>query len=150
MKATNDMQEQLGQLAGKSTEALALWADATQKVFRELVDLFSVTAKEGVRLYSELQSGAVEAVRERQAAWLRGQRDPGQAWKDPVAWYQQTLVEGIEATQQSFKLLEGNAQAITRSAGRLQTTAEPVAKEIQEAYVELGSRLKTLYTPSAN
>lgn len=150
MKATNDVQEQFAQLTGKSAEALALWADATQKVFRELVDLSSSTAREGVRLYGELQSGAVEAVREGQAAWLRGQRDLGEPWKEPLASYQKNLVDGIEATQKAFKVLEGNAQAITRSAGRLQTTAEQVGKEIQEAYVQLGSKLKTLYTPSGN
>ena len=150
MKATNEVQEQFTQLTGKAAEALALWADATQKVFRELVDLSSSTAREGVRLYGELQSGAVEAVREGQAAWLRGQRDLGEPWKDPLAWYQRSLVDGIEATQKAFKVLEGNAQAITRSAGRLQTTAEQVGKEIQEAYVQLGSKLKTLCTPSGN
>lgn len=150
MKTTKDAQELFGQFTGKAVETLALWADANQKILRELVDLSASTAKEGVRLYAELQSSAVEALKEGQGYWLRRQSDLGEWQKDPVAWYQKSLIEGIEETQKAFKLVEDNAQLITRSAERLQATAEQTAREIQQTFATLGSKVKTLYTPSAN
>lgn len=150
MKTTNEVQEQFAQFTGKSVDALALWADATQRTLRELVDFSASTAKEGVKLYAELQSSAVEAVKEGQGYWLRRQSELGEFQKDPLGWYQKSLVGGIEETQKAFKLVEANAQAITRSAERLQVTAEQVAKEIQQTFVTLGSKVKTLYTLSSN
>lgn len=38
---------------------------------------------------------------------------------------------------------------MTRSAERLQATAEQTAKEIQASFVELGGKLKHLYAPLA-
>jgi len=150
MKTPKETQELFGQFTGKAVEALAVWADANQKILRELVDLSANTAKEGVRLYAELQSSSVEAVKEGQAYWLRLQSGLGECQKDPFAWYQKCVLEGIEETQKAFKLLEGNAQAVTRSAERLQATTEQTAKEIQQTFATLATKVKTLYTPSEN
>ena len=81
---------------------------------------------------------------------LRWQGELGEIQKDPIAWYQKNLLEGLEAAQAAFKLLEGNAQAITHSAERLQASAEQAGKEIQQTFASLGTKVKTLYTPSAN
>lgn len=150
MATTKKAEELFGQFTGKAVEALTLWADANQKILRELVDLSASTAKEGVRLYAELQSSAVEAVKGGQDYLLRRQADWQEIPKDPVGWYQKNLLDGIEEAQKAFKLLEGNAQATTQSAERLQASAEQAAKEIQQTFASVGSRLKTLYTPSAN
>ena len=150
MNTPNEWQNQVRELTGKSVEAFALWGDATQKILGELVDFSAHTAKEGVRLYAELQSSAVEAMKEGQGYWLRRQGALGEIQTDPLAWYQRGLGEGIEASQKAFKLAEENAQAITRSAEQLQATAEQVAREIQQTFVSLGSKVKTLYTPPAN
>jgi len=61
------------QFTGRAVEAFSLWADANQKVLRDLVDLSATTTKEGVRLYAEIQSSAVEAVKEGQSYLLRCQ-----------------------------------------------------------------------------
>jgi head-tail adaptor len=150
MATTKKADEMFGQYTGKAVEALSLWADANQKVLRELVDLSASTAKEGVRLYAELQSAAVEAVKGGQDLALRWQSELGEFQKDPVAWYQKNLLEGLETAQQAFKLVEGNAQAITQSAERLQASAEQAGKEIQQTFASLGNKIKTLYTPSVN
>jgi len=150
MKTTKDAQEQFATFTGKAVEALALWTEANQKILRELAELSASTAKEGVRLYAELQSSAVEAVKEGQGYWLRRQSEPGEWQKDPLAWYQKSVLEGIEETQKAFKLIEGNAQAITHSAERLQATAEQAAREIQQTFTALATKVKTLYTPSEN
>ncbi|MBI3625489.1 MAG: hypothetical protein HY215_04995 [Candidatus Rokubacteria bacterium] len=150
MATTKKADEMYAQCTGNAVEALALWADANQKVLRELVDLSASTAKEGVRLYADLQSSAVEAVKGGQDLLLRWQGELGEIQKDPVAWYQKNLLDGLEAAQNAFKLLEGNAQAITHSAERLQASAEQAGKEIQQTFASLGTKVKTLYTPSAN
>src|SRR5712691_2106199 len=119
---TNTMQcnEIFSQITGKTVEAFSLWADANQKVLRELVDLSASTAKEGVRLYAELQSSAVEAVKASQDFFLGHQIEWPEVQKDPGAWYQKNLLDGIEGTQKAYKIVEDNAQAITQSAERLQ------------------------------
>lgn len=150
MATTKKAEEVFGQFTAKAVEGLAVWADANQKILRELVDLSASTAKEGVRLYAELQSSAVEAVKDGQDFLLRRQAEWQEIQRDPVAWYQKSLLEGIEEAQKAFKTLEGNAQAITQSAERLQASAEQAGKEVQQTFASLGSNLKTLYTPSAN
>ena len=150
MATTKKADEMLGQFTGKAVDAVALWADANQKILRELVDLSANTAKEGVRLYAELQSAGVEAVKAGQDFVLRRQVELQDVQKDPVAWYQKSLLDGIDGAQKAFKLLEGNAQAITQSAERLQASAEQAGKEIQQTFASLGTKIKTLYTPSIN
>ena len=63
------------QMTGTAVEMFTLCADVNQKVLRELVDLSASAAKEGVRLYAELQSSAVEAVKDGQTYALRRQTD---------------------------------------------------------------------------
>ena len=43
--------------------------------------------------------------------------------------------------------VETNAQAVTRSAERLQVSAEQASQEIQAAFAQLANRLPSLYTP---
>jgi hypothetical protein len=149
MTTTYQSSELFAQMSGNAVEALSLSADANQKVLRELVDLSASTAKEGVRLYAELQSSAVEAVKDGQSCLLRRQSDVQDAPKDPAAFYQKHLMESAENAQKAFKLVEGNAQAITRSAERLQVTAEQAGKEIQAAFVQVADKVKTLCAPLA-
>ena len=140
-------QELFGQMTGKAVETMTAWADANQRVLREVVELGAATAKEGVRLYAELQQSAIEALRDSQAAGLRWQT----AWqnggaKDPVELYQKALADGVDGAQKAFKLLEGQAQAFTRSAERLQTSAEQAGKSLQETYTTVVSKVKDVYS----
>ena len=148
---TNPMpsSELLSQVTGRAVEAFSLWADANQKILRELVDLSATTAKEGVRLYAEIQSSAVEAVKEGQSYLLRRQREPPDATRDPVTFYQNGVVESVEGTQRGFRLLETTAQAVTRSSERLQMRAAQAGTEIQAAVVQLAGKMKSLYAPIA-
>jgi hypothetical protein len=118
------------------------------------VDLSASTAKEGVRLYAEIQSSAVEAVKEGQSYLLRRQGELQEAPRDPLSFYQSTFyqkgaLESVESTQKTFKRFEDTAQAMTRSAERLQATAEQTGKEIQATYAQLAGKMKSLYTPLA-
>lgn len=141
--------EFFSQITGKTVEAFSLWADANQKVLRELVDLSASTAKEGVRLYAELQSAAVETLKDGQTFLLRRQTDMQDATKDPFACYQKNVLESVEGAQKAFKLFEGNAQAMTRSAERMQVTSEQAAKEIQATFAQLAGKVKSFYSAAA-
>ena len=67
-EATKKAQEMFTQGSGKAVETMTLWADANQRVLRELAELSAATAQEGVRLYAELQQSGLDALREAQAA----------------------------------------------------------------------------------
>ena len=138
--------EILGQVSGKTVEAITVWADANQRVLRDLVDLSVGAAKEGVRLYAELQQSAIEAVRDGQATAMKWQATWQDAPKDPMQWYQKALVETVDGAQKFFRLLEGNAQAVTRSAERLQASAEQAGQGIQETLEATITRVKDTYT----
>jgi len=73
MQDAKKVQEMFTQGSGKAIEALTVWADANQRVLREMAELSAATAKEGVRLYAELQQASIEVMRDAQAATLRWQ-----------------------------------------------------------------------------
>jgi hypothetical protein len=149
MSTSTQTSEVLAQMTNTAVEIFTLFADANQKVLRELVDLSAGAAKEGVRLYAELQSSAVEAVKDGQALLLRRQAEFQGAPADPAGSYQQSLLESVENAQRAFRLFESNAQAVTRSAERLQVSAEQAAQEIQATCTRLSTRVTSLYSPLA-
>ena len=139
------MEETFGQFTGKVVETMTVWADANQRVLRELVELSTATAKEGVRLCGELQQGAIETLRSTQSAaarWLGAWSD---GVKDPAQLYQKARLSGVDGVEKAVKLLEGQAQAITRSAERIQTSAEQAGKGIQETYATVVEKMKGVY-----
>jgi hypothetical protein len=147
MATTNPMAELITQSTTRAVEAFTMLAEANQKILRELVDLSASTAKEGVRLYAELQSSAVEAAKDGQAFMLRRQAELGAPSRDPMGCVQAGLLESVDGTQKAWRLIEGNAQAITRSAERLHATADQTGKEIQGTLTQLSGRVKSLYAP---
>ena len=146
MKDASKEQEVFNQATGKALETVTLWAEANQRVLRELVELSAGTAKEGVRRYAELQQSAIEALRNGQTAALRWQATWQQSTSYPVQWYQKTLAESVDGAQKVFRLIEGNAQAVTRSAERLQASAEQAGKGIQETFSTVVTKLKETYS----
>lgn len=124
--------EMLAQMTGTAVEVFTLLADANQKVLRELVDLSAGAAKEGVRLYAELQSSAVEAVKDSQTMLLQRPSE---------------LPFGAPGVHAAFRLFEGNTQAMTRSAERLQVSVEQAGQEIQATFSQLSTRMQSLYSP---
>ena len=137
--------EVFGQMSGKAIETMGAWAEANQRVMREMVDLSVGAAKEGMRLYTELSQGTVDAARDAHATALKWQAGWQDAPKDPVDWYQKALAESMDGAQKLFRMLEGNAQAMTRSAERLQASAEQAGKGIQETFEATVTRVKDTY-----
>ena len=146
---TTQGSEVFAHMTGRAVEAFSMVAEANQKILRDLVDLSASTAKEGVRLYAELQSSAVEALKEGQDYLLSRQSEIQEAPRDPFAFYQKGVLQSVEGAQKAFKIIESNAQAMTRSAERLQETAEQTGKEIQATFAQVAGRMKSLYSPLA-
>jgi hypothetical protein len=145
MDDRKNAEEIFGQLAGKMVETVTVWADANQRVLRELVELSTATAKEGVRLCGELQQGAIETLRSTQSAAARWQGAWSDGAKDPTQLYQKALLSGVDGVERAVKLMEGQAQAITRSAERIQTSAEQAGKGIQETYATVVEKMKAYF-----
>ena len=141
MDEARKAQEMFTQSSGKAVESLTVWADANQRILREMAELGAAAAKEGVRLYAEMQQSMIETLRDAQAAALRCQATWQDAARDPLAWYQRALTDGVENAQKWFRILESNAQAVTRTAERLSTTAEQTGKGIQQTFSELVGRM---------
>jgi hypothetical protein len=120
--------EMYAQFTGKTVETLSLWAETNQRILKEMADFTAGTAKEGVRLYAEMQQNAVKALSEAPAS---------------LPWQPATWQEGY---QKAFKLFEGNIQAMTRSAERVQSSAEQAGKGIQEAVSAVADKMKGFYT----
>ena len=146
---TTQGSEVFAHMTGRAVEAFSMVAEANQKILRDLVDLSASTAKEGVRLYAELQSSAVEALKEGQDYLLSRQSEIQEAPRDPFVFYQKGVLQSVEGAQKAFKIIESNAQAMTRSAERLQATAEQTGKEIQATFAQVAGRMKSLYPPLA-
>ncbi len=149
MTTTTQGSEVFAHMTGRAVEAFSMVAEANQKILRDLVDLSASTAKEGVRLYAELQSSAVEALKEGQDYLLSRQSEIQEGPRDPFAFYQKGVLQSVEGAQKAFKIIESNAQAMTRSAERLQVTAEQTGKEIQATFAQVAGRMKSLYSPLA-
>jgi len=149
MNTTTQANELFSQMTGRAVEAFSVFAEANQKIMRDLVDLSASTAKEGVRVYAELSSSAVEALKESQSYLLRRQGELQEAPRDPLSVYQKGVLDSVESAQKAFKILESNAQAMTRSAERLQVTAEQTGKDIQATFAQVASKVKSLSSPLA-
>ncbi len=142
---TTRVQEAFNQFAGKSIEAMGVWAETNHRVMRELVELGSVAAKEWARLYADLSRAGLDAVKESQTWLLRWQAGWREAATDPTGWCQRVMQDTVSGTQQVFRLAEESAQAVSRAAERMQATTEQAGKGIQETFAGAVSRMKEIY-----
>ena len=145
---SREPKEVFEQFTSKVIEGFSLWADANQKVLRQLVELSSATAAESVRVQVELQSSAVQALKNGQDDIRAQQARMTDLPKDPAGTYQKASADSLEGAQRALKLLESSADTISKSAERLQQSAEQASKGIQSTFASLAGQLKTLYTPS--
>src|SRR5262249_2828993 len=112
------------------------------RVLQGLVGLSASTAKEGLRTYAELQSASVEAARSPHTPV--GPESFETFRQNPFAWYQKGLLALVEGTQKSFRLVEANAQVVTRTAERVQASAEQTGQKLQEARPAAVTRPKVI------
>jgi len=102
---------------------MSVWADANQRMLKEWVEFASGAAKEGVRLYGELQIKALDGAR--------------------------AMADGAYGPQSACRLAEENVQALTRTAERLQATAEQAGKGIQATLTDAVSKTREIYARAA-
>jgi methyl-accepting chemotaxis protein len=145
MSDTSKTNELFTRGSSQAVEALTLWADASQRVLLEMAEASTAATREGIRLCAELQQSGLEALREGQARASQWPATWQEAPRDPLAAYQRGLIDTVEHTRRWLRLVESNVQAVTRTAERLQTTAEQASKGMQASLSDAVAKLKDVY-----
>ena len=136
------------QFTRKTLEAISLWSETNMQVLRQLMDCSASTAREGLSLFTELQTSVFEAAKHGQSYMLQRLSELPEAPKHPLGYYQKSLTTGIDTAEQVYKLQLGNAQVLLRSAEQVGLVAQQASQRIQESYKELADRLRGLYASS--
>jgi hypothetical protein len=132
----------------KTLEVISLWSDTNMQVLRQLLDYSASTAREGLSLSTELQTSILEAAKQGQSYMLQRLSELPDAPKRPMDYYQKSLMAGIDAAEQVYKLQLGNAQVLLRSAEQVGIVAQQASQRIQESYKELADKVRLLYAPA--
>ncbi len=140
--------EMWNELAGKAVETMSVWAEVNRRTLQELVDLSAAAARETVQVYGELQQSALEALQSGQVAADSWQATWQEGAQDPVGLHQKAVTTGVDNAQKAFRFWEGSAAAVSRSADRLQASAERAGKDIQETVTAAVSKVKNVYAAS--
>ena len=137
MEATQT-QELLNHFADRTAKMLTVWSEANERALKEMVELAAATAREGIRLCTELQESVSEGLQTTQSETSR----------DPVRFYQTMLATSVDNAQRAFRFWEGNAAAVSRSTERWQSSAEKARKDLASALVTAVEKMKAVSTAS--
>jgi hypothetical protein len=143
--AANEATRLAGQLASVGTETMAVWADVNQQIAHDVMEMSSTAVVEGARLLSELQAANLEALREMQAAAFRWQTLWPEAFRDPIRWYQRAMEESIDTAHRTFGLSRRNAETMTQTFERMQSSAEEAARTLQDTFKAAASKMQDVY-----
>ena len=132
-----------GDMGTRALEAVSAFAEANQRVLGQLIELSSTAAAERLRTVGELQSAAVEAARAALPT-MTPREALDELREDPLAWYRKGLGAAVDGTQRLIRLLDTNAQIVSRSAQRFQSTADRSGKEIQDAVRTYATRMREI------
>lgn len=137
--------EPLGDLRAKTLEAMDAYAQASQRVLGQLIDLSSTAARETVRVCAELQSAAVDAARAEPVFPVPSAPTIDSMKEDPLKGYREGTAAASAGPQRLLKYLEGNAQIVAQGGQRFQVSAERGAREVGEAVTAYFERLGEIY-----
>jgi hypothetical protein len=147
-EAMQSTADQGNQFMRKTLEAISLWSETNMQVLRQLLDCSASTAREGLSLSTELQTSVFEAAKHGQSYILQRLSELPDAPKQPLDYYQKSLMAGVDTAEQLYKLQLGNAQVLLRSAEQVGLVAQQASQRIQENYRELADKLQLLYAPA--
>ncbi len=134
----------LSEIGARALDAVSALAEVNQRVFGQLIELSSSAASDRLRTMGELGTAAVEAARTTLAP--ASPREMFEEFRqDPLAWYRKSFLSAMDNTQRVFKLMETNAQIVSRNAERFQAAATQTGKEIEQAVSACASRLREIY-----
>jgi hypothetical protein len=136
------------QFTRKTLEAMSLWSDTNMQILRQLLDCSASTAREGLSLSIELQTSILEAAKHGQSYMLQRLSELPDAPRQPMDYYQKSMMAGVDTAEQVYKLQLGNAQVLLRSAEQVSMIAQQASKRVQESCKELADKLRGLYAPA--
>jgi hypothetical protein len=141
---TQAVPEPLADMQAKTFDAVQAYAQASQRVLGQIIDLSSAAAREVTRVYAELQSAAIDAARTTPGL-LALPATPVDLVQDPFKAYREGAAAMSAAPQRLAKYLESNAEIVTQGVQRFQASAERSAREISEAVTAYFDRLGEIY-----
>ena len=133
---------------GKTCEAWSLYTDAKLKIAKQLINFTANTTKEGVSLYTELQTTNLEAIQEGQAYMMNRLSDMPQEMKNPSDGFKSSMDELATSAEKVNKLFQSNTQAVLRSSEQYWLTAQKTGTEMKDTYTQLQEKLTALCTPA--
>ncbi len=92
------------QFTRKTLEAISLWGETNMQVLRQLLDCSASTAREGLNLSTELQTSVFEAAKQGQSYMLQRLSELPDAPKQPMDYYQKSLMAYVDTAEQVYKL----------------------------------------------
>ena len=103
------------QFTRKTLEAISLWSETNMQVLRQMLDYSANTAREGLSLFTEIQTSVFEVAKQGQSYMLRRLSELPDAPKHPMEYYQKSLTAGIDAVEQVYKLQLGRFSSVLLS-----------------------------------
>jgi len=134
----------LADMGQKAMEATSAYAKANQRILTELVNLSSAAMQEAVRVYGELGTAALDAVRTA-PGFPFPTPSAEELTKDPTAGFRQTALAAGDGPQRLLKLFDDQVQILGHGAQRFQASAERTGKEIREAVTTYFNRIGEIY-----
>jgi len=135
---------ELTDLQTRMVEAAVAVAQTSQRVLEEVIDLSAQAARESVRACGELQTLALDAMRQTPHLFADPATLATELRQDPWAWHRRSLAATTTGAQETLRWLEAQAQVWGRSAERLQASAVETGKHLQEAFAACAARLREI------
>jgi hypothetical protein len=126
----------------RTVDAFSAWAQASERVLAQLVELSVGAARESLRTYGELQAATIDSARSSALPPTPGERGADGPWD----WYSRSLLGAVESSERFAKLMETHAQIVARGTERYQATAERAGKDIREAVETYIGRMREIYS----
>ncbi len=129
-------------IAGLSSQALAVWTEVSQDVVRDLMTLSSSTVQESTRQMVEMQQANMDTLREMQFGAFRWQTLWPEMFRDPIRWYQGSTQDLIDTTQKWWGLARRNAETVRQSYQRMEQTTSQATRELERTFSQAKSKMQ--------
>jgi hypothetical protein len=129
-------------IAGLSSQALAVWTEVGQDVVRDLMTLSSSTVQESTRRMVEMQQASMDTLREMQFGAFRWQTLWPEMFRDPIRWYQGSTQDLIDTTQKWWGLARRNAETVRQSYQRMEQTTSQATRELERTFSQAKSKMQ--------
>jgi hypothetical protein len=127
-------------MGGDVLASLAGAMGMSRQVTQTMLDLGVHTSQETARCLSECSQVDGELMRRLQEATFRWHSTWPQLMQDPVQWYLHSLEVQTTAARECFAALRKNAEAVSQTLQRMETSMEETTRALQKAVTDAAAR----------